>query len=92
VVLSPWAAGAMTGRTLWGYRRRISMRDFELLAADENKRRNPMGAYKTAFMIVTETRDQITDEMIRNADQLRMACQTLFGGATGNRRSIDTTL
>ena len=92
VVLSPWAAGAMTGRTLWGYRRRFSTRDFELPAADEPKRRNPMGAYKTAFMIVTERRDQITDEMIRNADQLRMACQTLLSGATGGRRSIDTTL
>lgn len=92
LVLSPWAAGAMTGRTLWGYRRRFSTRDFELPAADEPKRRNPMGAYKTAFMIVTESRDQITDEMIRNADQLRMACQTLFSGATGDRRTIDTTL
>jgi hypothetical protein len=92
-IMAPHAAGAVTGRELWGWVRPTSVSSTGLsqgsLSAQSYDDNHP---YRMAFIIVAAQRSDIADGVIDSIDRLRQGAENYFPRATSNRRHVDTRL
>jgi hypothetical protein len=88
----PWANYDYDIVEQYAFKRRIQMSGLQLNPQTDYRRVDPRRAYKAAFMLVAERREDITDTMIENLDKLRIACESVFYNATDSARVINTRL
>jgi hypothetical protein len=92
-VFTPWAEGFAWNKTMRGVEHDAPVADLVIPADSAWKRTAPPdNTYKMAFIILARDARDVTDEMVRTVDRIRIYLQDGFRLATGNRRLADTTL
>ncbi len=91
--LSPWAAGAALDKSMWGVERSARMEDVIVPESSQVWQAPPPGnVYKTAFMIVARTRNDIRPEHEQAVDTLRRYFDAAMPALTRGRRTSDSTV